>query len=875
MRERWSKILRALHLRRGLDADLSEEMRSHLAFAIEENIAQGMSPDEAQAAARRHFGNQTIIRERAHEAWQFPKFETILQDLRHGARAIRKSPGFSLAVILTLALGIGANTAIFSVVYSVLLRPLPYPSRERLAQLEESTHNSPGFSVTWINFEHWRDENHSFEEMAGFQNAGFTLTGHGNAVLTHAALVTHTLFHLTGTRPLLGRLFTESDDRPGAPGTVLLAYNFWAKTFGGDPAVLNKSLTLNGKDYQIIGVLPPSFKFKSVDYYLPLGPIAGTTVNRAQHGSMRVLALLKPGVTLTVARQDLDAIMRRLAISDPGPESDHQAYVAFYSEVLTGDVRTTLLLLMGAVTLVLILACANVASLLLVRSTARTREVAIRTAIGAGRGRLARQLLTENLAIALIGGGFGIVLAAWCLHLLKIAGPVNIPRLSEVSLDPQMLLFGIVVTIVVGLLAGLAPVLTTGKVDLATALKEGSPASAGGKRGNSLRNTLVIAEIAITLVLSFAAGLLLRSLIVAQTAYPGFDAHNILTLELQLPRARYRSNQAIQQFYNRLMQSLRREPGVESVGATNCPVDDCDDYWYSIVGRPAPPRGDVPLFLFDTVDSDYFRVMHMTLLAGRGFTEADRENATPLAVINEEIARKWWHSPQEALGQQLKFGGPYRPGSVFNIIGVVGNVKQMGLDQVPMPQAYFAFSQHPDSAMVVMIRTKGDPSHLMSTVRRDLARLDRNVPIQSLRPFEEWLGATLTRRRFTTLLLGVFAVLAIVLATVGIYGVLNYWVTVRQKEIAVRIALGARQSAILRWAAAHAARLAAFGIVLGLMGSWAASVWLKSLVFGISARNPGMLIASAAAVVGIAFAAAAIPLWRAIRVDPVSNLHDA
>lgn len=375
-------------------------------------------------------------------------------------------------------------------------------------------------------------------------------------------------------------------------------------------------------------------------------------------------------------------------------------------------------------------------------------------------------------------------------------------------------------------------------------------------------------------MLSFAAGLLLRSLIVAQTSSPGFDPHNVLALELQLPRASYNKNQAIQ-FYTRLIAHLRREPGVESVGATNCPLDDCGDWWYSIIGRPAPPRGDVPLFLFDTAGPDYFRTMRMPLLAGRGFTETDRENGPPVAVINEELARKWWRSPREALGQQLKYGGPYMPGPVYDIVGVVGNVSQMGLDQPPMPQAYFPFLQRPDSAMVVMIRANSNPSRLIPAVRRELAKLDRNIPIQSLRPFEEWLSATLTRRRFSTLLLGIFAGLAIVLALVGIYGVLNYWVSVRQKEIAIRMALGARQSAILRWAVAHAMRLAAFGIVPGILGSWAASSWLKSVVFGVSATSSCMLIASAAVVIGIALAAAAVPLWRTIRVDPVSNLHDA
>ena len=487
-----------------------------------------------------------------------------------------------------------------------------------------------------------------------------------------------------------------------------------------------------------------------------------------------------------------------------------------------------------------------------------------------------RQLLTENLLIAAIGGGLGLLLAKACLRALVLAGPTDIPRLSEAGLDWQVLIFAAAATIAAGLLAGIAPVFTARKIDLTSALKEGSAGSGENRRGHSLRNSLVIAEIAITLVLAFGSGLLIRSLIAAETSYPGFNSGHLLALELQLPSARYATGEMARQFYGQLMQDLRGEPGVESVGAVHCPpsAGDCGDWWYSILDKPAPARGDVPLSLFNTADTAYFQTMGMRILAGRGFTNADRSGGSRVAVINEVVARKWWTAPRLALGQRIKVGGPYMEGPVYQIVGVSANVSQMGLDTAPMPEIYFAFSQKPSQQMVVMIRTAGDPARFIPTVRRRVAAMDRNVPIQSLRPFEKWMEAPLERRRFSTLLLGLFAALAMILAAVGIYGVLNYWVGVRQKEIAIRQAMGAPRSAILRWAGWHATRLVALGIALGAFGAWGASRWLKSMLFGVSESDPAMMILAGATVIVIATFAAGLPLWRATRVDTVRYLHD-
>lgn len=880
MREWWSKIVRALHLRSGLDDDLSEEMQAHLDLIAAENVERGMTSDEARAAARRNFGNLTRTREKAREAWRFPKFETILQDIRYGLRGIRRSPGFSLVVILTLALGIGANTAIFSVVYSVLLRPLPYPHGERLVGLGESTAQASGIAVTWINFQHWRAESTAFEDMAAMTGGDFTLTGRGEATLVHAREVTSGAFRLIGMKPALGRLFTDADDKPGAAPTVLVTPEFWQSRLGGDPHVIGESLVLNDTPYQIIGVLSPGPKYlwRSAEVYLPLGRTQNPSDKRSHHTSIEGLGLLKPGVTATQARGNLDAIMQRLALSDPGPEDDHRSYVEYLTERATGgELRVMLLILMGAVALVLVIACANVASLLLVRSTARAREMAIRVSIGAGRARLARQLITENLVLAAIGGALGLLLAAWSLRTLILMGPRDIPRLTDSTIDVPVLLFAAIVSSVVGLLAGLAPILNAGKVDITTALKEGSPTAGTGKRGQAFRNTLVISEIAITLVLAFASGLLIRSLMAAENADTGFDPQHLLAIELQLPQSRYASDDSARNYYEQLSQNLRREPGVEDIGLVMCPpgAGDCGDYWYSIVEKPTPSRDDVPLTLFNIADVNYFRVAGMKLLAGRSFSQADGPSGTPVAIINERLARDAFSDPRLAIGKHLKFGGPYNEGPTLEIVGVVANISQEGLDEERSPSFYYLFSQKPGSAMVVIMRTNGDPAQWMNVARRQVAAFDRNVPIQSLKPVEAWLGATLDRRRFATLLLGLFGALAIALAAVGIYGVLNYWVSARQKEIAIRLAVGAPRAAILRWAGSHAMRLAAIGIALGSLGAWGASRWLKSLVFGVSAESPWMMLLAAATVVAISAIAASLPVWRATQTDPVRNLHEA
>jgi putative ABC transport system permease protein len=858
--------------------DLAAEIESNLELETDDRLAQGIEADRARSEARRHFGNPTLIKERAQEAWTFPRFETFLQDLRYGVRGILKAPGYSLVVILTLTLGIGANTAIFSVVDSVLLKPLPYPDAERLVWLGESQAKAEGISVTWANYRAWKKYNHTFEEMAGFQWNRFTMTGLEQPLLTRAMQVDNAFFRLLGAKPVLGRVFTSAEDRPGAPRTAVLDYRFWLDKLGGDRGVLAETLDLNGLSYRIIGVLPPGPDFLTVpvDFYLPMGLFRSDSEPRSQHGSMRVLGRLWPGVTLTGARADLDQIMQRLAQEDPGTEDDHRSAGKFLASETTGDIRPTLWLLMGAVGLILAIACANVASLVLARSASRIREIAIRTAIGAGRMRLVRQVLTENLLIAAAGGMLGLLLGHWTLHALILMAPKGIPRLQEVSLDFRVLLFTAGLVIFTGLLVGFAPVLAAGKIDLTSALNAGGRSGTDTKRERSFRNVLVVAEITITVVLAFSSGLLLRSLIAAQSSGPGFVPNGLLALDLVLPASSYQNPQAIQNFYDRLLQGLRALPGATAVGAGNCPppAGDCGDFWYSVLGAPVPAKDDVPLGLFNVADSGYFQTMGIPLREGRTFTIADRAGAPPVAVVNEVLARQWF--PKEsAVGHQIKFGGPYMPGPTFEIVGVVGNVSQEGLGALPMPEVYRPFAQHPSEAMVAMIRTVGDPSTLASAARHVVAALDRNLPIQTIGPQEAKIAGTLNRRRFATLLLGIFAGLALALSAVGVYGLLNYWVTAREEEIAIRMALGAHRSTILAWAGRAASRLIAAGIGLGVLAAWTASHLLESLVFAVSPRDITMLSAAALVVITIATLGAALPLARATRVDAARKLQRA
>ncbi len=874
----WSKVRRMFGKKDELSSELQQEMNAHLGFMIDENLERGMSPDEARSAARREFGNRANVGEKSVESWQFSWLEALLRDLRYGARGIVRAPLFTLIIVATLAVGIGANTAIFSAVYAVLLKPLPFPSSERLVWMGEDTPSGSGISVTWLNFKAWQKQNHSFVAMAGFQGADHTLTGRGQAVLTHAGVVTSDFLPLLGARPTLGRLFTVADDDPHAPDVAIVNSGFWVKTLGADPNIVGKTITLDGKAVTVIGVLgrDTGFFLRPKDYYLPLRPTPQEASQRDAHNSMRVIGLLKPEVTLDAARADINTIMQRLAKSDPGPENDHRVHAQFLTIQTIGNLKQTFYLLMAAVSLVLVLVCANIGGLLLIRATTRARELAIRTAIGAGRSRLIRQLLTETLLIAAIGGACGIGLAAISLHLLQSLGPRNIPRLTEAGLNWPVLLFAFVLTLAVALICSLAPVMSVRKVSLSILIKEGAAGSGSSSAAHALRSGLVIAEIAVAVVLLFSSGMLVRSLWAAENVNPGFDSNHVLALELQLPNALYASDGAVLDFYQRLENALHAQPGVDSVGAVNCPpaAGDCGDWWYSVAEKAAPSKNDVPFTLVNSADSSYFSTMHLPILAGRAPSQQDTASSPRIVVINNVIAHRWWANPQAALGQHIKLGGPYMKGPELEIVGVVGNVPQFGLDEELQPQIYLPAAQRVSNSMVVMMHVNGSPESLMPAVRRVLSGIDSNVPIQSLKTANQWLGSTLERRRFITLLLALFASIAVVLAAIGCYGVLNFWVNSRRQEIAIRMAMGASTAAILGRTGKQVVRLGITGLAVGVAMSWGASRWLSNELFSVSARDPFMFAAAIILTALLVLISAVLPLWRAAQVDPITTLHE-
>ncbi len=857
--------------KRAMRERLDRELALHRELLMEDLAAQasGSSPGREMGSAsfRDAYDDQVGV----------PWLDHLWGDLRYAVRSMRRSPAFSLVVILTFALGIGANTAIFSVVHAVLLEPLPYPASERLVWLGESVGRADGISVTWPNFKSWRSDNRSFEAMGAFQYGGLTLTGKGEARSIRGLSATSEYFALLGMQPLLGRLFSDRDDQPSAAPTIVLNHGFWSSVLGGDPQIVGATLTLDGRAYEVVGVAAPVWETRPVDYYMALGRLHRCSVtNRGQHGSIRALGRLKPGVTLPAARADLDGIMRRLAEADPGPENEHRSYGEILAEHATGSARAALVALMGAAGLVLFIACANVASLLLARGTTRAGEFAVRSAIGAGRGRLVRQLLVENILVSAVGGALGVLLAQWTVRLLLSMAPQGIPRLSDASLDVPVLLFAAVLSVATGLLFGMAPIVTSSRVNLNAALKSGARTVGGDAPRQVARSVFVVGEVALTFVLVFGAGLLLRSLVAAQRANPGVDAHEVLSLELALPGSSYTSADAIGLFHTELSAGLRAIPGVIGVTRVGCPPGggDCGDWFYSIPGRPEPARNEVPITLMNMTDPGYFGIMRIPLRQGRDFSETDRPSGPKVAIVNETFARTWW--PEEpAVGHQIKIGGPYASGPVVEIVGVAADVKQQGLDSRPMPEIYQPFAQRSSAAGAVMIRTTSDPEQVIPQVRRAVAGVDRNLPIQKLGSLERTLDASLARRRFSTSLLTIFAGLAVMLAMVGIYGLLSYWVSVREHEIGIRFALGARPSAIVRWTSLQAIRLAGIGTAFGLFGAWAAARGLEDLVFGVPPRNVPALFTSALVVLLIAGLAAALPAWRASRVDVASQLHQS
>jgi predicted permease len=805
---------------------------------------------------------------------------TVLQDLKYGLRMLARSPAFTAVALLALALGIGTNTAIFSVVNGVLLRPLPYPEPARLTMIYETAKFGQN-SVAYPDFLDWQRENRSFTGLAAFRGDDFNFTGSGQPEHLRGELVSASLLTVLGVSPVLGRNFTAQEDQPGASGVVMLTDGLWKRRFGGDPNILGKTLTLNAKSYAVIGILPSDFRFRGqAEVYIPLAQWKSVVLyDRENHPGLRVVGRLKPSVTMAVAQAEMTSIARALAQKYPKTNAGEGATVVGMKDDMVGYIRPTLLLLLGAVGFVLLIACANVANLLLARSSARSREFAIRAALGAGRQRVVRQLLTESVLLALGASLLGLLLASWGTRLVLAAVPDTLPRSQEIGLDPYVLLFTLLVSILTGILFGLAPAFHSAKVNPQESLKEGARASGGGRR--RAEGVFVVVEVGLAVVLLAGAGLMIQSIWRLWRVDTGFNPHNVLTTQVALSPTVLASPAGIRLAYRQMLDRVASIPGVQSASITDLiPLSGDDDEISFWLGKgPQPPEDQMSSALFYIVTSDYLRVMGIPLKEGRFFTDHDTLASTPVVVIDEVMAKHLFPG-QDALGKQINLLviGPVQ------VVGVAGHVKHWGLDTDDSAKIrdefYFPVLQVPDKFMsmavvglMLVVRTAPDPLSVVSAVRAQVAGPTEDQPIFGVETMEQIISDSLAERRFTLLLLSIFASVAVALAAVGIYGVMSYAVSRRTHELGVRMALGASRPAILRLVVREGMVLAAAGMAVGVAAAVGLTRLMVSLLYGVRPTDPATLAGVSLLLGGIALLACYIPAWRATRVDPIVALR--
>ncbi len=804
---------------------------------------------------------------------------TILQDVRYGARMLLKSPGFTAVAVLALALGIGANTAIFSVVNSVLLRSLPYSDPDRLIVIWETNPNlSEGLRLrneaSPANFLDWKAQNTVFEDLGAYNWNTFNLTGGDQPEQLTGNPVTAGIFSTLGVKPLYGRVITPDDDREGAPPVVVLSHRLWQRRFGARADVVGQQIALNNQSYTVVGVMPPEFEFPVAmsELWVPMAFTKAAAERRQAH-FLYTRARLKPGVTLAQAQAEMDTIAARLRQQYPDTNTDRGIRLVTLHEETVAQLRPALLVLMGAVLLVLLIACANVANLMLARATARHKEIAIRTALGASRWRVARQLLTESVLLALTGGLLGLLLALWGVDLLKSGVPENMTYIhgwSQIGLDARVLAFTLGVSLLTGIIFGLAPALQASKTDLHEGLKEGDRGSTGTR--NRVRGLLVAFEMAISLVLLVGAGLMMRSVVKLLEVRPGFDPHNVLSVSLSLPRARYDNAQKVSDFVAQLQERVGAQPGVRSVGAVDLlPMAGSGQTTTFVVeGKPAPARGSEPEANYRVATPTYFSTLGIPVQKGRAFTAHDKADSPPVALINETMAREFFPG-EDPVGRRLLDPDGQNPPT--EIVGVVGDVKHWGLDDKPESFLYLPHAQVGGRFITLVARTDGDPAAMATAVRREVLALDKDQPVFDVKTMEQRIAATSAPRRLPMYLLGVMASVALVLAAVGIYGVVAYSVTQRTHEIGIRMALGAQRRDILSLVVRQGMLMATVGVGVGLVASYFLMKVMSGMLYGVSATDPVTFSAVALLLATVALLACLVPARRATRVDPMVALR--
>jgi putative ABC transport system permease protein len=802
--------------------------------------------------------------------------QTLWRDLRYGARMLLKKTGFTLIAVFTLALGIGANTAIFSVVNSVLLRPLPYPNAERLMTIWEDHRARNGPVNEWTSptgFEDWRDQAKSFDHVVALQDWQPTLTGQGDPEQLVGAQVSHDTFAMLGVTPALGRSFRPEEDRRGVESVVIISHGLWRRRFGADPSLVGKKISLNGESRVVIGVMPAGFKFPIIagaDIWRPIQPALNPGCQRGCI-TVRVMARLKPGAAEAQARAELNSVAARVEQQFPDTNTKVGATLVPLHEFLVGPVKTQMMALLVAVGFVLLIACANVANLLLARSATREKEIAIRASLGAGRWRIARQLMSESLLLASIGGAAGLLLAYGLVDLLVSFSPQGTPRLDEIGIDRLVLGYTMAITVLTGLLFGSAPVWQLFKADLNQSLRDGGKGLHGARSGRRVLSALVVAETALALTLLVGAGLLIRSFIRLQRVDPGFNPRNVLTAVVTLPQAVYPERNQIAPFYSQLLERVRTLPGVQSAAAvSSLPLAGNDnDAGFLIEGRPAPQPDQRPVAWVSSVSQDYFRTMGMRLIAGREFTERDNENSPKVVIISQATARRHFQN-EDPIGKRIGNG---RPDGWREIVGITADVKHFGLTQDARVSMFFPDRQRPSRQMFIVARTTADPLSMGPALRGAVAAMDKNLAVSNISAMEEVTSQSIGQERFTLLLLGVFSALALSLAVAGIYGMMSYAVAQRTHEIGVRLTLGAQTRDVLKLVVTQGMTLVLAGVGIGLASSLALTGFIKGLLFGVSATDPMTFVAISILLSIIALLACYLPARRATKVDPMVALR--
>ena len=868
-----SARLRALLWRDKVLQEIDQELQSHIEMETEANRERGMAPQEARLSAAKSFGNVGSIRDLAYEVKGGGFMETLWQDLRYSTRTLLKHRGFTVTALLTLALGIGANTSIFSIVNAGLLRPFPYQAPERLVIVGEG---SPGGTVSYPNFADWRDNREVFEAASAVRSdESYNMTSVGEPQRLQGRLVSAGFLTLLGVKPILGRDFLADDDRPGATPTVILSYELWNRSFGGDSNVIGRAVKLNNQSYTVIGVTPQNFQFEGLaDVSIPIGLSADRFRARGADPGISVVARLKPNMTQQQAEAELNAIYLRLEQQYPGSNTGRRAFLMTLHESFVGNVRQPLLILLGSVGLVLLIACANVANLQLVRACSRKREMSLRVALGANRWRIIRQLLTESLMLAITGGVLGMLCAHWGTSLIAAQLPDDIPRLTEATIDVRVLTFTLAVSVMTGLLFGLAPALQASRLNLTESLKEGDRGTSGGRQ--RLRSMLVIGEVALTLTLLLGAGLLMQSFRRVLQVDPGFKSENLLTMQVSVNNS---DGYQVSGFFSQLQENVRALPGVKSVAISNgLPLATANHPIFFIQGKPLPEKGKEPNAIRYTITPDYFVTMGIELVKGRSFTAQDTPSTPLVVVIDEALAQHFQN--EDPIGQRLSQSASGTPS--YEIVGVVRHVEQYNLDGqgTRTPQFYLNFNQVPPERWPGMVRrinlltrTDVEPASLTAAVRGQIAALNKDQAVFNVRTMDEIVSGSVARRRFSMLLLSIFAVVALLLASIGLYGMLSYAVAQRTREIGLRITLGAQKGSVLRLVISQGMKLALAGVVLGIIAALALTQTMKSLLFGVSATDPITFVGIAALLLLVSLLACWIPARRATKVDPLVALR--